>query len=62
MIVTFRKPVEGLRGKIRLEDFISENCMGNMWRNDAQIGKGHVPTEKERENQQRFADRFAVRS
>ena len=63
MIVTFRKPVEGIRGKIRLEDgFYIRKLYGKYVVQRCPNRKGHVATEKERENRQRFADRFAVRS
>ena len=63
MIVTFKKPVEGVRGKIRLEDgFYIRKLYGKYVVQRCPNRKGHVATEKERENQRRFADRFAVRS
>ena len=63
MIVTFKKPVEGVRGKIRLEDgFYIRKLYGRYVVQRCPNRKGHVATEKERENRQRFADRFAVRS
>ena len=55
MIVTFRKPVEGVRGKIRLEDgFYIRKLHGKYVVQRCPNRKGHVATEKERENQQRF--------
>ena len=63
MIVKFKKPIEGIRGKIRLEDgFYIRKLHGKYVVQRCPNRKGHVATEKERENQQRFADRFAVRS
>ena len=63
MIVTFKKPIEGVRGKIRLEDgFYIRKLHGKYVVQRCPNWKNHVPTEKEKENQQRFADRFAVRS
>ena len=59
MIVTFKKPIEGIRGKIRLEDgFYIRKLHGKYvvqrWPNR----KGHVTTEKERENQLRFIQQY----
>ena len=63
MIVTFKKPIEGVRGKIRLEDgFYIRKLHGKYVVQRCPNRKNHVPTKKEKENQQRFADRFAVRS
>ena len=59
MIVTFRKPVEGLRGKIRLEDgFYIRKLHGKYVVQRCPKRKGHVPTEKERENRQRFIQQY----
>ena len=59
MIVTFRKPVEGLRGKMRLEDgFYIRKLHGKYVVQRCPNRKGHVPTEKERENQQRFIQQY----
>ena len=59
MIVTFRKPVEGLRGKIRLEDgFYIRKLHGKYVVQRCPNRKGHVPTEKERENRQRFIQQY----
>ena len=59
MIVTFRKPVEGLRGKIRLEDgFYIRKLHGKYVAQRCPNRKGHVPTEKERENRQRFIQQY----
>ena len=55
MIVTFKKPVEGVRGKIRLEDgFYIRKLHGKYVVQRCPNRKGHVATEKEKENRQRF--------
>ena len=55
MIVTFKKPIEGVRGKIRLEDgFYIRKLHGKYVVQRCPNRKNHVPTEKEKENQQRF--------
>lgn len=59
MIVTFRKPVEGVRGKIRLEDgFYVRKLHGKYVVQRCPNRKDHVATEKERENQQRFIQQY----
>ena len=59
MIVTFRKPVEGIRGKIRLEDgFYIRKLHGKYVVQRCPNRTGHVATEKERENQQRFIQQY----
>ena len=59
MIVTFRKPVEGVRGKIRLEDgFYIRKLHGKYVVQRCPNRKGHVATEKERENQLRFIQQY----
>ena len=59
MIVTFKKPVEGVRGKIRLEDgFYIRKLHGKYVVQRCPNRKGHVATEKERENQQRFIQQY----
>ena len=59
MIVTFKKPIEGIRGKIRLEDgFYIRKLHGKYVVQRCPNRKGHVPTEKERENQQRFIQQY----
>ena len=59
MIVTFRKPVEGIRGKVRLKDgFYVRKMHGKYVVQRCPNRKGHVPTEKERENQQRFIQQY----
>ena len=59
MIVTFKKPVEGIRGKIRLEDgFYIRKLHGKYVVQRCPNRKGHVATEKERENQLRFIQQY----
>ena len=59
MIVTFKKPIEGIRGKIRLEDgFYIRKLHGKYVVQRCPNRKGHVATEKERENQQRFIQQY----
>ena len=59
MIVTFRKPVEGIRGKIRLEDgFYIRKLYGKYVVQRCPNRKGHVATEKERENRLRFIQQY----
>lgn len=59
MIVTFKKPVEGVRGKIRLEDgFYIRKLYGKYVVQRCPNRKGHVPTKKERENQLRFIQQY----
>ena len=59
MIVTFKKPVEGVRGKIRLEDgFYIRKLHGKYVVQRCPNRKGHVATEKERENQLRFIQQY----
>ena len=62
MIVRFKKPIEGVRGKIRWKDgFYIRKLYGKYVVQRCPNRKGHVPTEKERKNQQQFAERYAVR-
>lgn len=59
MIVTFRKPVEGIRGKIRLEDgFYIRKLHGKYVVQRCPNRTGHVATEKEKENRQRFIQQY----
>ena len=59
MIVTFKKPVEGIRGKIRLEDgFYIRKLHGKYVVQRCPNRKGHVATEKERENRLRFIQQY----
>ena len=59
MIVTFKKPVEGVRGKIRLEDgFYIRKLHGKYVVQRCPNRTGHVATEKEKENQQRFIQQY----
>ena len=51
--------MEGLRGKMRLEDgFYIRKLHGKYVVQRCPNRKGHVPTEKERENQQRFIQQY----
>ena len=55
MIVTFRKPVEGIRGKIRLEDgFYIRRLHGKYVVQRCPNRTGHVATTKEKENREKF--------
>ena len=59
MIVTFQKPVEGVRGKIRLEDgFYIRKLYGKYVVQRCPNRQGHVETEKERENRLRFIQQY----
>ena len=59
MIVTFQKPVEGVRGKIRLEDgFYIRKLYGKYVVQRCPNHQGHVATEKERENRLRFIQQW----
>ena len=59
MIVTFKKPIEGIRGRIRLEDgFYIRKLHGKYVVQRCPNRTGHVATEKERENQQRFIQQY----
>ena len=51
--------MEGVRGKIRLEDgFYIRKLHGKYVVQRCPNRKGHVPTEKERENRQRFIQQY----
>ena len=53
--------MEGLRGKIRLEDgFYIRKLHGKYVVQRCPNRKGHVPTEKERENRQRFIQQYRL--
>ena len=59
MIVTFKKPIEGIRGRIRLEDgFYIRKLHGKYVVQRCPNRTGHVATEKERENQPRFIQQY----
>ena len=59
MIVTFKKPIEGIRGKIRLEDgFYIRKLHGKYVVQRCPNRTGHVATEKEKENQRRFIQQY----
>ena len=59
MIVTFKKPIEGIRGKIRLEDgFYIRKLHGKYVVQRCPNRKGHVATPRERANQQRFIQQY----
>ena len=59
MIVTFKKPLEGIRGKVRLKDgFYVRKMYGKYVLQRCPNRKGHMATEKERENQQRFIQQW----
>ena len=60
MIVTFKEPVESVRGKIRLKDgFYIRKQYGKYILQRCPNRKNHVPTANEKANQQRFAARYA---
>ena len=62
MIVTFKEPIEGVRGKIRLEDgFYIRKLHGKYVVQRCPNRKNHIPTANEQANQQRFAERYAGR-
>ena len=59
MIVTFKAPVEGVHGKIRLRDgFYVRKQYGKYILQRCPNRKGHQPTPKERANQQRFIEQY----
>ena len=59
MIVTFRKPVEGVRGKIRSEDgFYIRKLYGKYVLQRCPNRKNHIPTPREEANQQRFIQQY----
>ncbi len=59
MIVTFKEPVEGVRGKIRLEDgFYIRKQYGKYILQRCPNRKNHIPTQKEKANQQRFIQQW----
>ena len=55
MIVTFKKPIEGIRGKIRLQDrFYIRKLHGKYVLQRCPNRTGHVPTKKEKETRENF--------
>ena len=59
MIVTFQKPVEGVRGKIRLEDgFYIRKLHGKYVVQRCPNRQNHIPTPRETANQQRFIQQW----
>ena len=59
MIVTFQKPVEGVRGKIRLEDgFYIRKLYGKYVVQRCPNRQNHIPTPREKANQQRFIQQW----
>ena len=59
MIVTFTKPIEGVNGKIRLEDgFYIRKMHGKYILQRCPNRKNHIPTTNERANQQRFIQKY----
>jgi hypothetical protein len=59
MIVTFKKPVYGVSGKIRLEDgFYIRKVYGHYVVQRCPNRKGHVPTPREKANQEQFIQQY----
>ena len=59
MIVTFQKPVEGVRRKIRLEDgFYIRKLYGKYVVQRCPNRQNHIPTPHEKANQQRFIQQY----
>ena len=62
MIVTFSEPVESVRGKIRIgKGFYVKKMYGKYVLQRCPNRKGHIPTEKEKENQQKFIKKWKKR-
>ena len=62
MIVTFSEPVESVRGKIRIgKGFYVKKMYGKYILQRCPNRKGHIPTEKEKENQQKFIKKWKKR-
>ena len=62
MQVSFQSPVAGLIGKLEYNGkFYIRKIHGKYILQRCPNRKGHVPTEKEKENQRRFAERYASR-
>ena len=59
MIVTFKQPVESVRGKIRLEDgFYIRKLNGKYILQRCPNRRNHIPTTNEKANQQRFIQQY----
>ena len=59
MIVTFKNPLDGIRGKMRLKDgFYVRKIYGKYVVQRCPNRKGHVPTPHEKANQQRFIQQY----
>ena len=55
MIVTFKKPIAGIRGKVyRKDGFYVRRMYGKYILQRCPNRKGHLATEKEKANQDRF--------
>lgn len=62
MIVTFSEPVESVRGKIRIgSGFYVKKMYGKYVLQRCPNRKGHIPTDKEKANQQKFIKRWKKR-
>ena len=62
MRVTFSEPVESVRGKIRIgKGFYVKKMYGKYVLQRCPNRKGHIPTEKEKENQQKFIKKWRKR-
>ncbi len=62
MIVTFSEPVESVRGKIRIgRGFYVKKMYGKYVLQRCPNRKGHIPTDKEKANQQKFIKRWKKR-
>ena len=62
MIVTFSEPIESVRGKIRIgKGFYVKKMYGKYVLQRCPNRKGHIPTEKEKENQQKFIKKWRKR-
>lgn len=62
MIVTFSEPIESVRGKIRIgKGFYVKKMYGKYILQRCPNRKGHIPTEKEKENQQKFIKKWRKR-
>jgi hypothetical protein len=62
MQVSFQSPVAGLIGKLEYNGkFYIRKIHGKYILQRCPNRKGHVPTEKEKENQRHFAERYAGR-
>lgn len=55
MIVTFKKPIEGIRGKVyRKDGYYVRRIYGQYVLQRCPNRTGHIATEKEKANQERF--------